>query len=550
MPSAFAREPGHAMPNATPDLISVHSPSLSRRRSVTKPALHSKAGIVVAQNRIAATIGAEVLKAGGNAVDAAVATGFAIGVVEPWMSGIGGVGMALVSPADGAAIDAFDFGGVSPTAINPADFPLAEGAASEMFGWPSVTGDRNIRGASAVVTPSQPAGLAALHAAYGRMPWADLVKPAEDLARDGLYVDWYATLCIAGAFADLLADPGSQGWFLPARVPPSQPLHNTGRMQRLPNPKLAETLAALGREGVDALYLGEIGASIARDVQAAGGYLARQDLETYRVRRVVPQAIPYRNRLIHVLPELNGGPTLAVAYGAMPAAAPADDAALFLAYADAMDAAWKHRFGKMGHGGEHRAPTSTTHFSVVDRDGMAVTLTQTLLSIFGARFVCPTSGIAMNNGMNWFDPRPTSPNRIAPGVRTLGNFCPAIMTGKDEAGVFETVAIGGAGGRKILPAVFQILALMADRGIDLETALARPRLDHSAGARLVVDARLDEAVKAAVAGKYPTVETLPNPSPYPFTIASAVSRKAGLNTGMTDMDHPWSEAVGEAELQV
>lgn len=521
----------------------VHSPNLSRRRTVTKPAYRSRNGIVVSQNRVAATVGAEILKAGGNAADAAVATGFAMGVMEPWMSGAGGVGLALVSPGDGAAIEAFDFGGVSPKAIDPVDFPLVEGAASEMFGWPSVQGDRNIKGASAVVTPSQPAGLAALHQAYGRMPWKDLVAPAVALARDGLYVDWYATVCISAAFGDLLADPGSQGWFLPARVPPGQPLHNTGRLARLPNPKLADTLATLAADGIEPLYRGEIGAALVADIRRDGGYLSREDLADYAVRRVTPQAIPYRGREIHIIPELNGGPTLAVAYSRLPKTAPADDADLFLGYADALDAAWKHRFTKMGHGGEHRAPTSTTHFSVVDRDGMAITLTQTLLSIFGARYLSPATGMAMNNGMNWFDPRPSSPNRIAPGVRTLGNFCPAIMTGGGE-----TIAIGGAGGRKIIPAVFQILALMNDRGLDLERAFMAPRLDHSAGASLVVDIRLPEAVKAAIAGKYKTAEALPNPSPYPFTIASAVSRKDGMNCGMTDMDHPWSEAVGEDEV--
>jgi gamma-glutamyltranspeptidase / glutathione hydrolase len=521
----------------------VHSPSLSRRRSVTKPALRSKSGIVVAQNRVAATVGAEVLKAGGNAVDAAVATGFAMGVMEPWMSGIGGVGLALVRPDDSAPVDAFDFGGVSPKGVNPADYPLAEGDVSEMFGWPPVKDDRNLKGASAVVTPSQPAGLAAIHKAYGRMPWADLVAPAVTLARDGLYVDWYSTVCIAGAFADLLADPGSKAWFLPGGVPPVQPLQNSGKLARLPNPGLADTLATLAQDGIAPLYRGEIGAALTADIQASGGVLARADLEAYGVRRIVPQAIPYRDRQIHVIGELNGGPTLAVAYANLPKSAPADDASLFLGYVDALDAAWKHRFTKMGHGGEHRAPTSTTHFSVVDRQGMAVTLTQTLLSIFGARYVSPSTGMAMNNGMNWFDPRPASPNRIAPGVRTLGNFCPAIMTGGGE-----TVAIGGAGGRKIIPAVFQILALMNDRSLDLESAFRTPRIDHSAGPRIVVDARLDENVKAAIEARYAIAEALPNPSPYPFTIASAVARSNGVNTGMTDMEHPWSEAVGEDEV--
>ncbi len=523
-------------------LPSVHSPSLSIRRSVTKPAVTSKGGIVVAQNRVAAMIGAEVLRAGGNAVDAAIATGFAMGVTEPWMSGIGGVGGALVS-VPGKPVEAFDFGGVSPSRLNPADYPVVPGGASEMFGWPNVLENRNLRGAMSVAVPSEPAGLAALHAAYGRMPWNELVQPAIEEARKGLWVDWYATICIAGAFADLMADPASQAWFLPKGVPPTQPYQNSGKVARLPNPRLAETLEQIAREGVEPFYRGEIAASIAADVQAAGGSLSREDLAHYAVRRSAPLSFGHGGHTIHVLPELNGGPTLATAFASLPATPPADDAALFLAYAEAMEAAWQERFAHLGHAGKTGAePGATTHFSVVDRDGMTVTLTQTLLTIFGSRFTLPGTGILMNNGINWFDPQPGSPNRIAPGVRMLGNFVPAIMEGEGQ-----TVAIGGAGGRKIIPAIFQILALMADRGLDLETAFAHPRFDHSAGAKIVADARLEPEVLAALASRFEVVTARPNPSPYPFTIASAVARRDGVNIGITDFDHPWSEAVAEDE---
>lgn len=527
---------------------SVHSPSFSHRRSVTKPAYRSQGGVVVCQNRVAAVIGAEVLKAGGNAVDAAVATSLAMGVVEPWMSGIGGVGALLLSDPTSGAVEAFDFGGVSPSALDPADYPLIEGKASDMFGWAAVKDDRNLKGAMSVAVPSHLAGLAAVHAARGKMPWAELVAPAAKLAAEGLVVDWYATVMISGAFADLLDDPGSKAWFVPNGVPPGQPLQNSGNMTRLVNWKLAETLAEIGHNGIAPFYRGEIGAAIARDVQDAGGSLSRADLEAFEVRRVEPHVIRYQDRLIHVVPELNGGPTLAAAFSQLPADAPADDAGLFLGYADALEFAWQDRFARLGHSGEFGAPTSTTHISIVDRDGMCLALTQTLLTAFGARFVLPSTGIAMNNGINWFDPRPNTPSTIAPGARALANYCPAIMTGNNASGQSEHVAIGGAGGRKIIPAVFQLLALMVDRGLDLETAFATPRLDHSAGSRIVADARLDETVLAALEEKYPLVTALPNPAPYPFTIAGAVSRKGGVKCGMTDIEHPWSEAVGEDEV--
>lgn len=519
--------------------VSVHSPNFSRRRAVTKPALRSKGGIVVAQNRVAAEIGAEVLRAGGNAVDAAVATGFAMGIAEPWMSGIGGVGGALV--AKDGRVEAFDFGGVSPKAVKPEDYPIIEGAASDMFGWPAVKDNRNLKGAMALVTPGEMAGLAALHAAYGKIPWRDLVMPAARLASEGQVIDWMVTLYVAASFTELAADAGSRAVFLRNGAPPVQPLQNSGKLASLPNARLAETLEIVAREGISPFYRGEIGAALVKDIRAAGGSLTRGDLEGYSIHRSQAHVIRRAGREIHVLPELNGGPTLAAAFSKMPEGVK-DDAAFFLAAAEALDFAWKDRFARLGHGGEHRAPSSTTHFSVVDRDGMMVALTQTLLTAFGSKFLSPATGILMNNGMNWFDPRPASPNRIAPGVRVLANFCPAIMTGGGEM-----VAIGGAGGRKIVPAIFQLFMMMADRGLEIEAAFASPRIDHSGADHVVVDRRLGEDVKAALEARFSIAEAAPCVAPYPFTIASGVARKDGMNTGITDIEHPWSEAAGETE---
>ena len=148
-----------------PIVGSAVSPYLSRNRGGRKDTVRSAGGIVVSQNRAASEIGARVLKAGGHAVDAAVATAFALGVVEPWMSGIGGVGATLVHDAGTGKVTAFDFGGRSPKGLVPGDFQLKAGADGDLFGWPVVDGNINTVGAKAVVAPTEPAGLALMHGA-------------------------------------------------------------------------------------------------------------------------------------------------------------------------------------------------------------------------------------------------------------------------------------------------------------------------------------------------------------------------------------------------
>jgi gamma-glutamyltranspeptidase/glutathione hydrolase len=538
--------------HAMPEPVSAHSPNFSRRRSVRKPAARAECGIVVAQNRVAAEIGARVLKAGGHAADAAVATAFAIGVAEPWMSGIGGVGGAVVLDRRSGRTTGIDFGGVSPLALDPADFKLrGEGADSDLFGWPLVEGNLNTSGAKAMVTPSEPAGLALLHKSFGRKPWAELVLPAARLAEEGPVLDWCWTLAIAEAMGDLRRDPGAAALFLPGGLPPAAPAAVVERpLVRLPRPALARTLRTIAEEGVEPFYHGAIARQIAEDAAALGGYLGLADLAACAPRLVDPLTVDYRGHRMHMLPELNGGPTLAVAWRALQEGGGAYarsgkvDAAALSAYASALDVGWRHRLAVMGDAGERAAPTSTTHLAVIDRDGNIVTLTQTLLSLFGSRVLLPRTGILMNNGINWFDPRPGGPNALAPGRRVLANYAPAIMTASDGL----AIGIGGCGGRKILPAVFQLLSMICDFGLDLEAAFHHPRIDHSGGRRIVADGRLGADVIAELARSHEVAIAEPTGPVYPFTLASAVARRDGVNQAATEPAHPWSDAVTEEEV--
>lgn len=525
------------------------SPNVSLKRTVRKPSVRSKGGIVVTQHRVASEIGARVLKEGGNAMDAAVAAAFAVGVMEPWMSGIGGVGALVYREAKSGKVRCFDFGARSPKGLKVEDFELAGGTdTGNLFGWPAVKGNINTVGAKAIVAPTQPAGLALAHRELGSKAWRDLVMPAVKLAEDGMTVDWHTMLIITSALADLQKDPGCRERYLRNGLPPVPPAAQAGLAQlKLAAPALAKTLTAIATDGPGVLYEGAIARSIVEDVKAMGGYLAMDDMAAVTPVERTPLQHTYGKHTLHVLPELNGGPTLCLAFdhlaqhGGKAGAAP--DGARFCAYTAALTHAWEDRFHRMGDAGERGLPTSTTHLSVIDADGNIVTLTQTLLSLFGSRVILPGTGILMNNGINWFDPRPGGPNGLAPDKRGLSNYVPTIMTGDDLA-----IGIGGCGGRRIIPAVFQLLAMMADFGFDLDTAFHQPRVDVSGGAGVTVDRRLPTETKEALAARFDTITAEPMILNMPFTIAGAVRRSGGMNEGATEPEQAWSEAVAQDEV--
>ncbi|CAH2604569.1 Gamma-glutamyltranspeptidase [Rhodovastum atsumiense] len=527
-------------------VVDIRSPNLSRSIEFRRKLTRSEGGIVVAQNRLAAHIGTEVLRAGGTAVDAALAASFAIGVLEPWMSGIGGVGAMLVRSPDGAVI-AIDAGARSPRGLDPAEFPLVEGRDGDLFGWPNVLEDRNVTGARSVGVPGLVAGLAAAHRRFGRMPWRDLVLPAATIAAEGPIVDHHTMLWIAQEMSRIRRDPACRDRFLPGGLPPSAPAAVSGKVARLPTPALAETLRLLAEAGPDAFYRGDLGRALAEDVRTAGGWLSMEDLAAFTAVVEPAATEPYRGHSLHFVPALNGGVTVAMmmreyAHAFTPTAS-APDRASFLAAAEAMAKAWTYRFEKLGDGAERTLPSCTTHLSVVDRDGTCVALTQTLLSAFGSAMVSPRTGILLNNGINWFDPRPGRVNSIAPDKKALANYSPMVMTGPGD----DVVAIGGSGGRKILPAVFQALSFIADSDWPLDAAIAAPRIDSSAPPTIVADARLPADVVAALGERWPTVLAERIGHPAHFTNLGAVRRRGGVNEGFVEPYHAWADAVAEGD---
>ena len=170
-----------------------------------------------------------------------------------------------------------------------------------------------------------------------------------------------------------------------------------------------------------------------------------------------------------------------------------------------MQTAYRERLKDMGDadgrrslGAEHLAPACTTHYSVVDRDGNMAAVTQTLLSGFGSRFVTPQSGITMNNGIMWFDPTQGVSNSLAPGKRCLCNYTPVVAKTADG----QRLAVGASGGRRIMPAVMQLLSFVMDYGMDLDTAMHQPRLDASEGAIVIGDVRMGEDVRDSLRARF------------------------------------------------
>ncbi|GAB4364008.1 MAG: gamma-glutamyltransferase [Kiloniellaceae bacterium] len=516
--------------------------AFSRAQVTRKPATLSPHGIVAAQHRKAAEIGAEVLKAGGHAVDAAVATSFAIGVVEPWMSGPAGGGAAMLWDAAAGKAEALFYGMKAPAGLDPADFPLTGAESSgDLFPWKAVKDDRNVLGATAVAVPGLVDGLGKAHARYGRLPWRELVLPAVQLAREGFLVDWYVALQITGAARSLARDRDAAARFLDDGQWPRVANWTALSDQRIDMSSMAPTLQAIADDGPRALYDGDLAAALARDVEAKGGSLRLADLNAYQAVWQEALSFQYRQARFHVTPQLTAGPTIADVFarlesGFRPGGKP--DGAAFSAYAAALNAAYAKRLAEDGDNEDPRAPACTTHFSVVDKDGNMIAVTQTLLSAFGARVVSPSTGLLLNNGIMWFDPEPGKPNSLAPGKRCLMNVCPLIG---EIAG--RRFALGASGGRKIMPAVAQLASFLTDFGMTLADAFHQQRIDVSGGDTVIADDRLPTAVLEALGQDNRVVTTRRAPYPYAFACPAGVAREGTENHGATEPLSPWGDAV-------
>ncbi len=470
--------------------------------------VRNRSGMVVASDRIAAEVGRDILRAGGSAVDAAVATAFALAVTYPVAGNIGGGGFLVYRAADGEAV-AYDFRETAPAASSPEMF-LAGG---------DYDAARHHDSHVAVGVPGSVAGLHRAWSDQGRLPWRRLVEPAVTLARDGFEL----TVARAASFAAVLPRM--------ARYPASVAVFSKDGMpyaagERFRQPDLAETLQRIAEDGPDGFYRGRIAELIAQEMAAGGGLITEADLAAYEPKVRQPIRGTYRgHEVISMPPPSSGGLTLVqmlnVLEGYDLAAAGHGSARNVHRIIEAMRRGFADRARHLGdpdfnqampvteltskeYAGQLRATidparasasgterfewppvgNETTHISVVDADRNAVSLTTTIEQSYGSKIVVPGAGFLLNNEMGDFNAGPglttaqgligTAPNLAAPGKRMLSSMTPAIVT-LDGRLVLVT---GSPGGRTIINTVMHTILNVIDFGMNAQEAVAAPRFHH------------------------------------------------------------------------
>jgi gamma-glutamyltranspeptidase/glutathione hydrolase len=456
----------------------------------TKTEAIASNGMVTA-DPLAAEAGVEILREGGNALDAALATAFALGVTSPIGSGVGGIA-GLVVWREGTA-SSFDGSTRAPLASRPEMFELLGGETrSGMYGWPAVKNEANVEGPLSVSVPGAVAVYELAHRRLGRLPWARLFEPAIRLARDGFVMDWYGTLIFGTYAARLHKNTEAKRVYYREGGAPYRPPTGFEPPERLFQPDLARSLEAIARDGAKVFYQGDLAAAIANDVRALGGILSREDFTAYEAGEPPPQTLHYRAHRVITLPGLTGGPTVARALALLAREDLAKHRQLSAEslhrIAVALRAAFTERLTAMAD------MPNTTHVNAVDRDRMCVSLTATLGGGFGSGVMIKGTGIVITNGTYWFDPRPGRPNSIAPGKRVLWAGAPTIVLRSGE----PFIVCGAPGGRKIMSAVVQTIVNAVDYGDGPQSATSRPRI-HDEGEKLQVDSRISEDVRAGLA---------------------------------------------------
>lgn len=472
------------------------------------PAVRGHGGAVASAEPASTEVGLEILRAGGNAVDAAVATALALAVVHPQAGNLGGGGFAVVRME--GQLTSLDFREVAPAAATREMYLDAEGRPVK---------DASIFGPLAAGVPGSPIGLFELHQRYGALPWPRVVRPARLLASDGFQVTTRLRESLAEEQETLERFPETAAVWLPDGRPPA-----VGSRMRLP--ALAATLEAYAEQGPRALTEGPIAEAIERASEAHGGLLRVSDLQSYEAvwRRplefsafgweMAAMDLPASGGIImaqtldlleslgwselprfgadraHLLAEVWRRSYADRFLMGDPRSSEADSQGLlapeWLAYRRStiqMDkASLSADIARLPDSPPVESP-DTTHVAVADAAGNLVTLTTTLNDTFGCRLLVPEAGFLLNNEMDDFAAAPGRPNMfglvqgeanaVRPGHRMLSSMTPTLAWRGEEA-----VALGGRGGSRIPTAVAQVLLHLLVDGDPLQTAVDRPRLHH------------------------------------------------------------------------
>src|ERR1700742_1417021 len=479
----------------------------------TLHAVEAVHGMVVAQERTAAQIGAEILKRGGNAVDAAVATGFAMAVTYPRAGNIGGGGFMVIHSADHHEDVAIDYRETAPAATTPTVFLGVDGKPDP---------DKSRKSALGIGVPGTPAGLALALAKYGsgKFELAELLQPAIDLARNGVVVtddsadtlpDWHSWLARWPSSAKIFSRPDGT---------------SLQEGDRLVQEDLARTLSAIAQQGPDGFYQGPVAEKLVDAIDNAGGIVTRDDLKSYQAIIRTPMRGTYRGYDIVAMPEPSSGGVVLLAglniLEGFPMAEMKQGSAPSLhLLIEARKRAYADRARYLGDPAFVKAPVSTliskdyadklrtginpdratpwndvtsaspaakgpntTHFSVVDGKGNAVSNTYTLNFSYGVGLVAAGTGVLLNNELDDFTAAPGASNAYGlvgfasnlpgPGKRPLSSMSPTIVL-RDGKPVLVT---GSPGGSRIISTVLQVVVNVLDYHMDVEDAVAAPRLHH------------------------------------------------------------------------
>ncbi len=548
-----------------------------RRQLLEYPSIHSPTvatrGMVVSQNELASRTGAAILRRGGNAVDAAVATAFALAVTLPRAGNIGGDGFMTIYVAKTARVHVIDFRSIAPQSATLAQFVDAKG--KEL--------DEASQGYLAPAVPGTVAGLYLAHYRYGRLPWAEVVRPAIALARNGVVLSADEAFVFSWGKERLSTSQAARRTF----YKPGGALYSAGEI--LKQPELAWTLEQIAAGGSHAFYRGSIARRIASDMRAHGGLVTLADLAAYRPVEREPLMGSYRGyRIATTPPASSGGATLLnmlniLEHFELKPLGAGSAASLHLmaetmklGYADRYQVLGDPAFVKMPLSGfiskayaaeratlisPDRARTAkvlgpgdpwrfespqTTHFSVADTAGNAVSTTYTLGADFGSGVMIEGTGILLNNQMNNFsheqawqaERKGEEPplNALEPGKRMLSTMMPTIVFKDDKPWLIT----GTPGGSTIIDTVLQLIVNTVDFGLNVEEATHQPRIYQGTGPSLRVEPNFNPDTVAALKARGHRIT-----SDETMGSAQSIMIEKGLRLGGADPRRPGARAVGQ-----
>ncbi len=470
-------------------------------------------GVVSSAHPLASAAGVRAMRAGGNAIDAAVAASLALGVVAPAFSGIGGGGFLLVRLKDSEALYV-DYREVAPRRARPEMFELdSEG---EPLGFANSMGYRS------VAVPGTVAGLTYALENFGRLKFSEVASPAIDYARKGFAVSpllgYIMSNNVDNASLKFRRSPEtSRNWLKQGRT------YRAG--ERKLSADLAGSLELICREGSDAFYHGRIAKALTGGMSKNGGLIDESDLSRYTVKVRRPVTGSYRGLEVCAMPPpsmgglaivqllnifedmdlggtgLNTAETIETMAKAISVVWPAlrrgvADPDFLVSDIDTLsskDYAAKLWFGRGERGATQvsGAGSKTTHLSVIDGDGNVAAITESVECYFGSGVTPPGTGFCLNDTMHDFDPRPGGPNSIGPGKRPLSNMTPTLLLKDGE----PYLVAGSAAGPRIVTATLQTILNVVDHSLDIQKAVDAPRMHYQGAGAIKMESRIGPSVR-------------------------------------------------------